>query len=63
MYLYFVSDFNVKSIPVFFSLVLKVHFYKCSKKLILKIFINILLKHIDSNLALVFDTQDDLQSR
>ena len=46
-----------------FSSVLKVYFHRSLKRLALKMLISIPLKHIDSNLAVVFGSQDDICSR
>ena len=48
---------------MFFSPVLKVYFYRSPKKFAFKVFNGIPLKHIDSNLAIVFVSHDDLQNR
>lgn len=56
---YFVSGFAVKYILVLFSPVLKVHFDKFLKKFAFKLLINIYLKYIGSDLAIVFVTNDN----
>lgn len=53
---YFVPSFGIKCILVFFNPVLKVNFDGFLKKLAHKMFINISLKHISSNLMVVFVT-------
>lgn len=50
----------LKYILVFFCPVLRVYFYRVSKKLMLKALNSMYLKHIDSNLATVSDTQDNI---
>ena len=60
---YYISSFTINYILVFFSLIFKVYFNKLSKKFALKIIINIFLKYISNNLAIVFVTHDDFQNR
>lgn len=48
---------------VFFGPIFKANFDDFSKKLTFKIFISILLKYIGNNLAIVFVSHNDFQSR
>ena len=53
---YYISDFIIKYILVFFSPVFNVYFDKLLKNLVVKIFISISLKYINNDLIIVFIT-------
>lgn len=59
---HFVPGPMIESIPVFFNLVLNTHFYYSPKTLISKLLISILLKCIVTNLAVIFDSQDNFHN-
>lgn len=61
--MYYTLDFIINCILLFFSPMLKVHFDKFLKKLAFKLFINILLKYISSNLAKIFLNYNNLQNK
>lgn len=61
--LYWTPGFAIDCITVFFNLALKVHFNAFPKDFAFKVFINIPLKYISNNLAIIIITYDDLQNR
>lgn len=56
---YYDLGFVVKYISIFFSPIFKIYFDKLLKNITFKFFINILLKFIDSNMAIAFMTYNN----
>lgn len=58
---YYYLGSSINYLLIFFDLEIEINFDGFLKKLAFKVFISILLKCIDSNLAIVFINQDNIQ--
>ena len=64
VFLYHAPDVAINyHILLFFSPELEIYFDRLPKELALKLLLSLPLKHIESDLAIVFVTNDNMQSR